>query len=101
MNLGGMPVRWQYKGNSTTCRIGVVNEETISRTAKVRQGDVKEKQIGRLQSFRKAMTHAAEGNLIPRETRSNMWKAFRKEIKSPIRLPESKMIMTGKEVLQK
>jgi len=112
MNLGGHSVRWQYKGNATTCIIGGTQERPfISRTVKVREGDVKIKEQGRLRSFRKAMFHLRSINeetkqvteLIPREQRAEMWKDFRTEIKSPIRFPEATAVAKekiGHEVMQ-
>ena len=90
MNLGGLNVRWSYKNNATTCHIINGDQEIISRTAKVRHGDVKEKQVGRFLSFRKSMAHLfnkEEGTeLVSRQQRTQMWNDFKQNIKSPIRV---------------
>jgi 6-phosphogluconolactonase (cycloisomerase 2 family) len=93
MNLGGLSVRWSYKNNATTCHIINGDQEIISRTTKVRHGDVKEKQIGRFLAFRKSMNHLIAKNengedisLVPRQQRTEMWNDFKQQIKSPLRV---------------
>lgn len=90
MNLGGLNVRWSYKNNATTCHISNGDQEIISRTTKVRHGDVREKQVGRFLSFKKSMAHLfnkEEGiELVAREKRTQMWNDFKQNIKSPIRV---------------
>ena len=86
MNLGGLNVCWSYKNNATTCHIISGDQEIISRTTKVRHGDLKEKQVGRFISFRKSMTHLAEQNGLSRQQRTQMWNDFKQNIKSPIRV---------------
>jgi len=90
MNLGGLNVRWSYKNNATTCHIINGDQEIISRTTKVRHGDVKEKQVGRFLSFRKSMNHLFDKEknveLVSRQQRTAMWNDFKQNIKSPIRV---------------
>jgi len=93
MNLGGLNVRWQYKNNATTCHIVNGDEEVISRTTKVRHGDLKEKQVGRFIAFRKSMYHLAADNVIPREQRTAMWNDFKQHIKSPIRSVNNQVLV--------